>query len=74
MILKKANLPPLPIHSLRHTHAVLQLEAGVSMKYLQERLGHGSMQITSDVYSHISKKLDKEAMNKFEEHMRNVLE
>ncbi|MGG3528354.1 site-specific integrase [Bacillus pseudomycoides] len=73
-ILKKANLLPLPIHSLRHTHAVLQLEAGVSMKYLQERLGHGSMQITSDVYSHISKKLDKEAMNKFEEHMRNVLE
>ncbi|PED05287.1 tyrosine-type recombinase/integrase [Bacillus pseudomycoides] len=73
-ILKKVNLPPLPIHSLRHTHAVLQLEAGVSMKYLQERLGHGSMQITSDVYSHISKKLDKEAMNKFEEHMRNVLE
>nr|WP_026592639.1 tyrosine-type recombinase/integrase [Bacillus sp. UNC437CL72CviS29] len=67
-------MPPLPIHSLRHTHAVLQLEAGVSMKYLQERLGHGSMQITSDVYSHISKKLDKEAMNKFEEHMRNVLE
>lgn len=73
-ILKRANLPNLPIHSLRHTHAVLQLEAGVSMKYLQERLGHGSMQITSDVYSHISKKLDKEAMNKFEEHMRNVLE
>ncbi|WP_459499990.1 tyrosine-type recombinase/integrase [Bacillus sp. C1] len=73
-ILKKANIPPLPIHSLRHTHAVLQLEAGVSMKYLQERLGHGSMQITSDVYSHISKKLDQEAMNKFEEHMQNVLE
>lgn len=73
-ILKRANLPALPIHSLRHTHVVLQLEAGASMKYLQERLGHGSMQITSDVYSHISKKLDKEAMNKFEEHMRNVLE
>ncbi|MGW5951390.1 tyrosine-type recombinase/integrase [Bacillus mycoides] len=72
-ILKKANLPSLPIHSLRHTHAVLQLEAGVSMKYLQERLGHGSMQITSDVYSHISKKLDKEAMNKFEEHMKKIL-
>lgn len=48
-ILKKSGLPSLPIHSLRHTHAVLQLEAGASMKYLQERLGHGSMQITSDV-------------------------
>ncbi|AWC33297.1 tyrosine-type recombinase/integrase [Bacillus cytotoxicus] len=73
-ILKKANLPSLPIHSLRHTHAVLQLEAGVSMKYLQERLGHGSVQITSDVYSHISKKIDRDAMNKFEEHMQNILE
>ncbi|MED2991695.1 site-specific integrase [Bacillus tropicus] len=73
-ILKKADLPSLPIHSLRHTHAVLQLEAGASMKYLQERLGHGSMQITADVYSHISKKLDQEAMTKFEEHMRNILE
>ncbi|WP_242143486.1 hypothetical protein [Bacillus cereus group sp. BfR-BA-01430] len=46
----------------------------MSIKYLQERLGHGSVQITSDVYSHISKKLDQEAMNKFEEHMQNVLE
>ncbi|MEV5111287.1 site-specific integrase [Bacillus sp. LBA3-1-1.1] len=73
-ILKKTNLPSLPIHSLRHTHAVLQLEAGASMKYLQERLGHGSMQITADVYSHISKKLDQETMAKFEEHMRNILE
>lgn len=73
-ILKKCGLPSLPIHSTRHTHAVLQLEAGADMKYLQERLGHGSMQITADVYSHISKKIDKDRMDKFEEHMRNVLE
>ncbi|MBK5446032.1 site-specific integrase [Peribacillus sp. TH24] len=73
-ILKKAGIPPLPIHSTRHTHAVLQLEAGASMKYIQERLGHGSMQITADVYSHISKKIDKDTMGKFEEHMKNVLE
>ncbi|MFJ7850805.1 tyrosine-type recombinase/integrase [Peribacillus sp. NPDC097206] len=72
-ILKQANLPSLPIHSLRRTHAVLQLEAGASMKYVQERLGHGSMQVTSDVYSHISKKLEKDGMNKFEERMKNVL-
>ncbi|MFJ7976559.1 tyrosine-type recombinase/integrase [Peribacillus sp. NPDC096379] len=73
-IFKKANLPKLPIHSSRHAHAVLQLEADVSMKYLQERLEHGSMQITSDVYSHISKKIDQDQMNKFEEHMKNVLD
>ncbi|GLO66296.1 hypothetical protein MACH08_20800 [Oceanobacillus kimchii] len=38
-ILKRAKLKPIPIHSLRHTHAVLQLEAGADMKYIQERLG-----------------------------------
>ncbi|CAM3429062.1 hypothetical protein GCM10009865_22620 [Aeromicrobium ponti] len=38
-ILKKCDLPSLPIHSLRHTHAVLQLEAGADMKYIQERWG-----------------------------------
>lgn len=53
-ILKPADIKPLPIHSLRHTHAVLMLEAGADMKYLQERLGHGSYQITADVYSHVS--------------------
>ncbi|KMY49534.1 site-specific integrase [Peribacillus loiseleuriae] len=73
-ILKKCGLSSLPIHSLRHTHAVLQLEAGTDMKYLQERLGHGSMQITADVYSHISKTIEKDRMNKFEEYMKNVLE
>ncbi|MGE8080940.1 hypothetical protein [Peribacillus loiseleuriae] len=44
------------------------------MKNIQERLGHGSMQITADVYSHISKKIEKNRMNKFEEYMKNALE
>ncbi|WP_418888916.1 tyrosine-type recombinase/integrase [Paenibacillus apiarius] len=35
-ILKRAGLPPLPIHSLRHTHAVILLESGADMKYVQE--------------------------------------
>lgn len=72
-ILKRAGLPNLPIHSTRHTHAVLQLEAGADMKYVQERLGHGSYQITADVYAHISKKIEQDTMNKYEEYMKNVL-
>nr|WP_269800012.1 tyrosine-type recombinase/integrase [Bacillus sp. mrc49] len=55
-ILKRADLPSIPIHSLRHTHAVLQLEAGSDMKYVHERLGHGSVAITDDAYAYISKK------------------
>ncbi len=73
-ILKQAKLPRLPIHSLRHTHAVLLLEAGADMKYIQERLGHGSMQITADVYSHISKKIESETMNKYENYMKGILD
>lgn len=71
-IIKKAGLPPLPIHSLRHTHAVMLLEAGADMKFVQERLGHGSIQITSDVYAHISKKIESINMDKFERHMQNI--
>lgn len=44
------------------------------MKNIQERLRHGSISIICDVYSHISKKIKKERMNKFEEHRKNVLE
>jgi len=56
-ILKNDGLPSLPLHSTRHTHAVLQMEAGADMKYIQERLGYRSIRITSDGYSHISKKI-----------------
>jgi integrase len=72
-ILKRADLPKVPIHSLRHTHAVLLLEAGADMKYVQERLGHGSIQITSDVYAHISKKIEKDTMDKYEEYIKHIL-
>ncbi|ANY71697.1 integrase [Paenibacillus ihbetae] len=65
-ILKRAGIESIPIHALRHTHAVMLLEAGVEMKYVQERLGHGSIQITSDVYAHISKKMEKDNMEKYE--------
>jgi integrase len=71
-ILKQAGISSLPIHSLRHTHAVLQLEAGVDMKFIQERLGHGSYQITADVYSHISKYIDQTSMSKYEAHFNEM--
>jgi integrase len=67
-ILRRANLSEeLKIHSLRHTCAVFMLEAGADMKFVQEQLGHRSMQITADVYSHISKKLAERNMNRIEE-------
>jgi len=67
--LAKIDAPPLPIHSTRHTHAVMLLEAGADMKYVQERLGHQNYQITADVYSHVSKKMEERSIEKFDDYM-----
>ncbi|MDQ0491874.1 site-specific integrase [Paenibacillus brasilensis] len=72
-ICPRAGLPKLPIHSLRHTYTVLALEAGMDVKFVQEQLGHGSSQITLDVYSHISKKLEAKNIDQFEEYTKGIL-
>ncbi|GGC89229.1 site-specific integrase [Thalassobacillus devorans] len=72
-IKSRANLPDIAIHALRHTHAVLMLEAGVDMKYIQERLGHKSIQITSDIYAHISKKLEDNNFKKYQSYVSSYI-
>lgn len=73
-ILKRVNLNEnLRIHSLRHTYAVLMLEAGADIKFVQEQLGHKSVQITSDIYAHISKKLEQRNIDKYELYTSNIL-
>lgn len=72
-ILKKAEIENIPIHGLRHTHAVLLLEAGQSMKFIQERLGHKNISITSDVYAHISEKLENKSVDSFENYINSIL-
>ncbi len=56
----------LRLHDARHTHASLQQEAGVHPKAVQERLGHGSIQITLDTYSHVTLGLQAAAAEKFD--------
>ncbi len=73
-ILKRSNIDKMPIHALRHTHAVLLLESGADMKYIQERLGHKSMMVTADVYSHISKKLDQNRIKDYENYVSSIVE
>jgi integrase len=51
--LKRLTLPKVRIHDLRHSYATMYLEAGESLKLVQELLGHASMAITADVYSHV---------------------
>jgi integrase len=50
--LRAAGLPKIRLHDLRHTHATLALEAGIHPKVISERLGHASVAVTLDIYSH----------------------
>jgi integrase len=49
---KEAKLPEIRLHDLRHTHATLALRAGIHPKVVSERLGHATIAITLDTYSH----------------------
>jgi integrase len=56
-----ANVPALTPHALRHTAASLLLSAGVPAKVVSERLGHSSISITLDIYTHVTAELQQGA-------------
>jgi integrase len=60
-IVRKAGLPHLTLHGLRHANATLFLMAGVSPKVVSERLGHSNIAITMDTYSHVIPGMQEEA-------------
>ncbi len=55
---RRANLPVIAVHGLRHTHASLLLFAGVSIASVARRLGHASMTTTQKTYLHIIQELE----------------
>ena len=70
-IIKKAKLPEIRFHDLRHTFSTLSLEAGVPAKTIQDILGHSSISTTLDTYSHVTKQMQEEAANKIEQVIRS---
>lgn len=63
----KPDLPVITTHGFRHTHASILIEAGTEMKEIQERLGHASINVTADVYGHLTEKVRENSANKFAE-------
>ncbi|MBN1460977.1 MAG: tyrosine-type recombinase/integrase [Armatimonadetes bacterium] len=59
---KKAKLPAIRLHDLRHTHATLMLAAGVPVKVVSERLGHSTPGFTMTVYQHVLPGMQREAV------------
>lgn len=68
-ICKKAKLKKIGPHVLRHTHAVMLLESGVDIKTVSDRLGHTKINMTADVYLHVSRKQEDEAVAKLERYL-----
>jgi integrase len=60
-ILKRAGLPHIRFHDLRHTCATLMLCEGVHIKIVQELLGHADITITLNTYSHLLPSMDGKA-------------
>lgn len=57
------NIKEFDFHSLRHTHATVLLEKGAPLKYIQQRLGHKKIDITLNVYQHLTEELTQQGIN-----------
>jgi integrase len=64
--LKQKGLPRVRFHDLRHAHATLMLLQGVHPKVVSERLGHSTIGITLDTYSHVLPGMQEEAADAFD--------
>lgn len=63
------GLKPITPHGLRHTHASLLFSAGVEPKNISDRLGHSTVQITLDLYTHITEEQRSDTVEKLLEYM-----
>ena len=61
IIRKRAGLPHIRFHDLRHTHATLLIAHGVDMKTASERIGHEDIRTTLNLYTHALPQKDREA-------------
>ncbi|MGX2944183.1 tyrosine-type recombinase/integrase [Enterococcus alishanensis] len=66
---KRAKVPVLSPHALRHSHAVHLLESGATLKYVSSRLGHKTISITADTYLHITQKIENDALDLYEKYI-----
>jgi len=64
---RRTGLPKVRFHDLRHAHATLMLLQGVHPKIVSERLGHASIGVTLDLYSHVLPSMQTEAVRAFDE-------
>jgi integrase len=65
-LLKRAGLPDIKFHALRDTAATLMFDQGINPKIVQERLGHATIAVTMDIYSHVLPNMQADAAAKLD--------
>ena len=66
-MLNKADLPHMRFHDLRHSAATILMAAGVHPKVVQERLGHSTIAMTMDIYSHVLPSMQQDVADKIDD-------
>lgn len=70
--LEKAGLRQIRVHDLRHTYASLLIQAGESLVYVRDQLGHHSIKVTVDIYGHLSPEGNKDAVDRLDDVIENA--
>jgi integrase len=69
-MIEKAGVKKIRFHDLRHTHATIMLQLGEHPKVVSERLGHSSIEMAMNTYSHVTSDTKQESSDRFERAMR----
>ncbi len=72
-LVKGSNIDHVRFHDLRHSHASQLLKQGINPKVVSERLGHSSIAITMDTYSHVLPGLQEEAASKINDALKEAI-
>jgi len=67
----RTGFPRVRFHDLRHSHATMLLKQGIHPKIVQERLGHQTIGMAMDKYSHVIKGMQREAVDKLNKYLKN---
>ena len=73
-LIRGSKLPQIRFHDLRHSHATQLLRQGIHPKIVSERLGHSTVGITLDVYSHVLPDMQEEAARKIDLALRAAMQ
>jgi integrase len=64
LLLQRAGLPDIPLHTLRHSFATLMLVGGEHPKVVQDMMGHSGIRVTMDFYSHVLPDMQQGAVDR----------